>query len=106
MLIAHKTVYVILAFAAVGCFLGGLGSLAASFRHRLPDISWAWVFRSFLSRHNFTERGRKLRARGWRLLLLSILAFGLTNLYRNRVSHWPPLPHKKEVKKVDDDIGE
>ena len=44
-------------FGSIGLFVFGVGSIAAAFRHRLPDIPVAWVFKTRLSRANFTPRG-------------------------------------------------
>lgn len=105
---SDSPVLVVLALAILAGLLAAVGSFAASLRHRLPDITWAWVLRSFLSKHNFTPRGQALRRRGWRLILFSVIGMVSWNLYATRVLKLEP-PRKKSVASkpaaIDDDVG-
>lgn len=104
---SDSPVLVALALAILGGLIAAVGSFAASLRHRLPEMSWAWVLRSFLSKHNFTPRGQALRRRGWRLMLFSVIGMVSWNLYATRVLKLEPPRKKAAASKpaaFDDDL--
>lgn len=105
---SDSPVLVVLSLVAVIGLIAALASFAASLRHRLPDMTWAWIVRSFLSKHTFTPRGQALRRRGWRLILFSVIAMFSYNLYATRVLKLQSARHKAAASQpaaIDGDIG-
>ncbi|MEE8169830.1 MAG: hypothetical protein V3T70_04715, partial [Phycisphaerae bacterium] len=85
----HDVLISLLAGGGIAVFLGGVGSLAASLLHRQPDIDWLWILKTRLSKHNFTPRGRRLRRRGWVLMLIGFAAMWAGSVYRVQVHGRP-----------------